>query len=175
MKRRTNALNCEVSHSRNADCPKQHAHPCFQRHLSSDSIPRALPCRGLRQMATDDSGDRPQARDKYRPQRHNDKSWTTPERSGAKHKNRKYQYSKQEDYSIWSSGSWWARLISKEKQKHLCWKAELFPVMLDWMRYETKNQSKKVKKKVFPTVLWDQLPSTKADPHRFETCLSSQQ
>lgn len=30
-------------------------------------------------MATDDSGDRPQARDKYRPQRHNDKSWTFPE------------------------------------------------------------------------------------------------
>lgn len=30
-------------------------------------------------MVTDDSGDRPQARDKYRPQRHYDRSWTFPE------------------------------------------------------------------------------------------------
>lgn len=30
-------------------------------------------------MATDGSGDKPQARDKYRPQRHDDTSWTFPE------------------------------------------------------------------------------------------------
>lgn len=41
--------------------------------------------------------------------------------------------------------------LAKKKQKHLCWKAGLFLVMLDWMRYEKKTQSKKVlKKQCFP-------------------------